>query len=352
MAKLHYLTALLLIVLLAIASGWFFDSIDKNPIKTKEKPRHAPDYFLKNFTATTMDDKGKPAYKIKAGYLEHFPDDNSMELQQPFFTFYEKNVINWTAQSNNAVVLQADERINLNGAVVLNQISRYKNTRPMSLTAEQLTIEPKKNLAHTKLKIQLKKENSSIQAIGMRADMNKNKIKFLTKTKSHFSWSTKTEKHTVNIKANSLLLDEKKGISEYKGKVLFTKGSLIIKANAITLFYKNNKLIKAMISGFPADVKHKPDNEAKMHSQANNMEFFVEEERLVLQGDAFVKQGNRHFSGEIIEYDTQQRSITAAGNQDTIKNSKNTPPKGRVHVIIGPNEDDENSDNTDEEDEE
>ena len=349
MGKLHYLTALLLIILLATVSGWIFDSIDKSPIKTKQKARHDPDYFLKNFTATTMDNKGKPAYKIKAAYLEHFPDINSMELQQPLFSFYEKNVMSWTVQSNNAVVLQEDEKINLNGAVVLNQISRNKNTSPMSLTAGQLTIEPKKNLAYTKLKIQLNKENSSIQATGMRADMKKNKIQFLTKTKSHYNWSTKAEKHTINIKANSLLLDEKKGISEYKGNVLFTKGTLVIKANVITLFYKNKKLIKAMITGFPADVKHKPDNEAKMHSQANDMEFFVEQERLILQGEAFVDQGNRHFSGETIEYDTRQRSITAAGSQSRLKNSKNTPPKGRVHVIIGPSND---FDNTDEEDEE
>ena len=62
MGKLHYLTALLLIILLAIVSGWIFESIDKSPVLTKEKLRHDPDYFLKNFTATTMDNKGKPAY--------------------------------------------------------------------------------------------------------------------------------------------------------------------------------------------------------------------------------------------------------------------------------------------------
>ena len=46
MGKLHYLTVLVLIILLAIASGWIFDSIDKTPVLTKEKLRHDPDYFL------------------------------------------------------------------------------------------------------------------------------------------------------------------------------------------------------------------------------------------------------------------------------------------------------------------
>ncbi len=187
MSKLHYLTALLLIILLAIVSGWVFESIEKNPVLTTKKPRHDPDYFLKDFTATTMDKTGKPAYQVKARYLEHFPDDNSMKLQQPLFSFYENNIKSWTAQANEAVILQKNEIIHLKGKVVLKQLlSSNKNALPMTLTAEQLTIEPEQNLAHTTSKIKLIQGNNSIQAIGMRADMNKNRIEFLSKTRSHY----------------------------------------------------------------------------------------------------------------------------------------------------------------------
>lgn len=145
----------------------------------------------------------------------------------------------------------------------------------------------------------------------------------------------------VDIKANYLLLDENKGISKYKGQVLFTKGTLKIKADTVTLFYDGEKLTKALITGSPADVHHEPDNEDKVHSQAREMEFFVSEDKLSLKGQAFVDQGSRHFSGEYIEYDTRQRTITAAGNQSSTvntENSENTPPNSRVHVIIGPTE--------------
>jgi len=154
----------------------------------------------------------------------------------------------------------------------------------------------------------------------------------------------------IDIKAHSLLLDEKKGISKYEGQVLFTKGTLIIKADTVTLYYDGNTLTKALITGSPADVQHQPDNEAKVHSQANKMEYLVAEERLFLNGQAFVDQGDRHFSGESIEYDTRQRIITASGNPATTakpENAKNNPPKGRVHVIIGPVEDAEENENSD-----
>lgn len=186
MGKLHYLTALLLIILLAIASGWVFESIEKNPILTKKKLRHDPDYFLKNFTATTMNKSGKPAYKVKAVHLDHYPDDDSIKMQQPFFTFYEKNKKSWTVQANEAIVLQKKDQIHLSGNVILNQILPNKKTQPIRLTAEQLTIEPKQNIAHTRSGIKLYKGKNTIQAIGMRADMSKKRIEFLSKTRSHY----------------------------------------------------------------------------------------------------------------------------------------------------------------------
>jgi len=184
--KLHYLTALLLIILLAIASGWVFESIEKNPILTKKKKRHDPDYFLKNFTATTMDKSGKPSYRVKAAHLNHYPDDDSIKILQPFFTFYAENRKAWTIQANEAVVLQKKDEIYLTGNVVLNQLSSVKKKQAIRLTAERLTIEPKRNLVHTRSKVKLYQGQSTIQAIGMRADMRKKRIEFLSKTRSHY----------------------------------------------------------------------------------------------------------------------------------------------------------------------
>ena len=154
MSRLHYLTALLIVILLAIASGRIFESFEKSPILTKEKARHDPDYFLHNFTATTMNAKGMPAYKVTAEHLEHYPDDNSMKLQTPFISFYENNI-------------------------------KTKDI-PAVLSAEQLTIEPKKEIAHTKSKINLRKGKNTIDAVGMRADLNKGRIEFFSNTRSHY----------------------------------------------------------------------------------------------------------------------------------------------------------------------
>ncbi len=158
-------------------------------------------------------------------------------------------------------------------------------------------------------------------------------------------YAAKQKQQIINIKSQYLLLDENKGISKYKGNVLFTKDTLTIKADSVTLYYKKDVLTKVLITGSPADVRHAPDNEAKVHSQANKMEYFIAEEKLTLKGKAFVDQGNRHFSGEYIEYDTRQRIISAAGSKVDTDKLKSTPPNRRVHVIIGSGNDAENTEN-------
>ena len=160
----------------------------------------------------------------------------------------------------------------------------------------------------------------------------------------HATKKSKAIQEPIDIKAQYLLLDENKGISKYKGKVLFTQGTLIIKADAITLYHDGEKLIKALIIGSPADIKHQPENEEKVHSQAKKMQYFVTKQKLILEGDAFIDQGDNHFSGEKIEYDTQKKMVTAAGKKINNNNAqqgidKNKSSNGRIHVIIGPEED-------------
>ena len=187
MSKLYYLTALLLIIILAVASSWFFDSIKEHQQQPEEEVRHEADYFLENFTATTRNIKGQISYKVVAVHLEHYPDDNSMKLQKPVFSFYEDNIKSWNAVADEAIIFQDTQIIHLNGHAILKQLTSPKvNIIPGKITSDQLTIEAKKKIAHTKTKIKLEQGNNHIQATGMRANMNSNKIEFLSKTRSHY----------------------------------------------------------------------------------------------------------------------------------------------------------------------
>lgn len=187
MSKLHYLTALLFIILLAIASTWVFESIKKKPVLNDEILRHDPDYFLENFTATTTDIKGKLAYKVTGIHLEHYPDDNSMKLKQAVFSFYEDERISWTVRANEALIFQENQKIYLSGNVIMDQFpNKEEKTRPVKLRTEQLFVDAKKKIANTKSKIKFTQGTDRIQGIGMNADMNTNKIEFMSQTRSRY----------------------------------------------------------------------------------------------------------------------------------------------------------------------
>lgn len=50
--------------------------------------KHEPDYVIENFTATAMDENGRLKNEMRAVRLEHFADDDTMELEKPYLIQY------------------------------------------------------------------------------------------------------------------------------------------------------------------------------------------------------------------------------------------------------------------------
>lgn len=185
MGRLHYFTLLVLIILLAIASGGLFRSFERKPIIPTEAPRHVPDYFLKNFTATTMDPRGRTKYVVKAEHLDHFADDDSMDMQQPWFEFFEARGDTWTAVAQQGQILEKGKKIMLSGKVVLQQ-PQLSGREAVVVNADQLTILPDKHVVETSQRVEVLQGKHRITADGMKADMQSGRLEFLANTRSYY----------------------------------------------------------------------------------------------------------------------------------------------------------------------
>ncbi len=328
MGRLHYITLLLLIILLAIISGWIFDSMEQKQFNRKEQKQHIPDYFLKNFSATTMNTEGKPAYRSTAALMQHYPDDNSLYFEQPGFQLYENGVPRWQASAQTASGYQGKSQLNLKGKVVLRELVKDKTVQPLRLETEQLLIQTEKQQMSGPEPVRLEKGNNTIRARRMKADLKRDRIEFMGDTRSHYK--------NIDIRADYLLLDNKKGISQYKGHVHFKKGNLKIVADSITLYIEEEKLKRALITGNPARARQKPEQETELKAQAKQFEYFADTEKLLLRGNAEVDQGNRHFSGKIIEYDSREKRLLASGQSGgkNAEKSSKAASGSRVHVIL------------------
>ena len=76
------------LVLLAALSWWLpLRLSDRGPVFESET-RHAPDYVIENFTAIAMDAIGWRKHELRAVRLEHYPDDDTVQLEKPYLIQY------------------------------------------------------------------------------------------------------------------------------------------------------------------------------------------------------------------------------------------------------------------------
>jgi len=148
------------------------------------------------------------------------------------------------------------------------------------------------------------------------------------------AWALRSDRHQpIDIKADRVEVDQREQVSHYIGNVRMEQGSLKITADVVVVYMTNGKLEKIVISGNPARFEQQPENNQEVvSSQADSMEYYARDERLLLKHNAQVTQGGNHFHGDFIEYDT----LTS-----TVKANKAENSESRVHAIIQPEKDQE-----------
>jgi len=116
----------------------------------------------------------------------------------------------------------------------------------------------------------------------------------------------------INIEADKVYIDEKKGVSTYRGNVSLTQGSIHLTADNAAVYNKqDHSLEKVLIVGSPARFRQRPDNgEEDVRAESRRMEYFADKDKLNLIEKAKVWQGGNVFTGNRIVYDTLLHVVT------------------------------------------
>ena len=132
----------------------------------------------------------------------------------------------------------------------------------------------------------------------------------------------------IYIESDELEVDDLNGVSEYRGAVRFSQGSIHLQADKVIVIEQQQHVQKVVAFGQPVNLRQLMDEDkGEMRAMAEKMEYLVETDSLVLQGDAKLWQGGNEFSGEQIEYLLKNETVVAHSDNKQ---------ESRVRIVIQP----------------
>ncbi len=132
----------------------------------------------------------------------------------------------------------------------------------------------------------------------------------------------------IQVEADRLELDQKKGISLYQGNVRLQRGNTSLIAERLELHSREGRITLALADGTPVQLQmHDREKGKTGRGEAQQVEYRLDEGILELRGAAQLWRNGDHFSGERLIYDDNRQQVRA------FSNNKNN---GRVRVILQP----------------
>ena len=142
----------------------------------------------------------------------------------------------------------------------------------------------------------------------------------------------------IEIEADFAELDDQEGRTIYVGNVIVTQGSIRMTGDKLKVLFDVNKELEHLhMEGPPAYFKQTPDGgKEDIEGEGLIIEYLAKKSMLHLIQKAKLTQGDRLFTGDRIDYDSEKSLITGRGEPKPDKNSEDPPKRGRIKVIIPP----------------
>ncbi len=134
----------------------------------------------------------------------------------------------------------------------------------------------------------------------------------------------------IHIEADSMTVDDSKGISIYQGRVSYVQGTVKMTADKVTIYSVNGEFDRFEAEGERVNYRQLlDDDKGELQAKARLIDYRAAQGHILLKGNAHVKRGEDEFSGSYIEYDA---------NNDIVNARKAANGSERVQVVIQPRE--------------
>ena len=178
---------------LAALTYWLDAQIQTPAARRDGSTRHDPDLFLKNFRAVNYDETGKPKETLAALRADHFPDDETAELEKPMFRITQAGKAPFTVTADRGKVSGDREHAYFTGHVEAHRDADDAATTTgrdpagaITLTTEYLHVIPKTERVETDKAVTIREPRGIIQGVGLELDNKSKTVKLKSRVTGTF----------------------------------------------------------------------------------------------------------------------------------------------------------------------
>jgi lipopolysaccharide export system protein LptC len=183
--RLREWSSLLPLLLLLAATYWLNQQVQPLPAKPDNTKRHDPDFIVSKFSATTLDEQGKPRFLMTAQKMTHYPDNDSTHLEEPqLASFFPDRPTIYTSAKQGEVSSKGEE-VFLRDDVKLVRAGNATQNEMVFATA-YLHVVPDRELADTDRPVTMTDAHNVVHAVGMQLDNKTRTVKLLSQVISQY----------------------------------------------------------------------------------------------------------------------------------------------------------------------
>lgn len=170
--------ASIIILSLLVVGTWVAADYTERAISLDAPSRatHEPDTWARNVIIVRTDASGTAVSRLEGDYLEHYPDDDSYEIQRPRAFNMQPDTPLTLATARTATVLEQGARIVMKGDAVLIRLGDNERD-PLNITSEEIVLLSEEDVAYTELPAIAVNGLSRLSGTGMRYDNKTRELK-------------------------------------------------------------------------------------------------------------------------------------------------------------------------------
>ena len=188
MQRLSAWFPVLLLAAVTAVTVWLDRQVQPPETSSNGKARHDPDYIVDVLTVTRVGLDGTVRYKMKARRIQHYPDDDTTNLDAPTVVSFRGAGVTMTATSKTATLSGNGENAYLQDDVRLTR-SAYDNHSEMTMLTSWLHVIPDDGIAKTDKAVHIEDATTVITADGLEFNNNTHILNLLSNVRGRYEKS-------------------------------------------------------------------------------------------------------------------------------------------------------------------